>query len=187
MEDPQPTSVPVNTPDSTGHVAAPQQEHDLVQTDVQGTSLELLSAAAEIKRLQQQVHQSEVLFNEYRVWYEQHEATLGNPVSDDKPKPLTVQEILKEESQIQGLFEYYTGFKFSTFQALLDFLTIQAQQHHNNRKDIVNMECEDKLLLTLMRLRHNFGLKDLAFRFAISTQAVICRTGCEPLAYRETL
>ncbi|OWF35902.1 hypothetical protein KP79_PYT09725 [Mizuhopecten yessoensis] len=68
MEDPQPTSVPFITPDSTGHVAAPQQEHDLVQIDVQGTSLELLSAAAEIKRLQQQVHQSKALSNMKLHW-----------------------------------------------------------------------------------------------------------------------
>lgn len=34
------------------------------------------------------------------------------------------------------------------------------------------MKPETQLLLTLMRLRHNFGLKDLAARFLISTQSV---------------
>ncbi|XP_021341618.1 uncharacterized protein LOC110442370 isoform X2 [Mizuhopecten yessoensis] len=46
MEDPQPTSVPFITPDSTGHVAAPQQEHDLVQIDVQDISSAALGLQA---------------------------------------------------------------------------------------------------------------------------------------------
>lgn len=40
------------------------------------------------------------------------------------------------------------------------------------RKDVKTMKPETQLLLTLMRLRHNFGLKDLAARFLISTQSV---------------
>lgn len=41
------------------------------------------------------------------------------------------------------------------------------------RKDMKNMKPETQLLLTLMRLRHNFGLKDLADRFFISSVSEI--------------
>lgn len=142
------------------------------------TSLQLLSAAAEIKRLKEQLHQYEVLCQHRSIVEQQQSFTTATAcsISDSCETscrtPLTVNSIINEESRVEGLLEYYTGFKHSTFQNLLQFLTTQGPQHQNNRKEIVNMGLDNQLLLTLMRLRHNFGLKDLAYRFSISVQAV---------------
>ncbi|XP_069104554.1 uncharacterized protein [Argopecten irradians] len=105
------------------------------------TSLQLLSAAAEITRLKEQLHQYEVLCQHRSIVEQQQSFTTATAcsISDSCETscrtPLTVNSIINEESRVEGLLEYYTGFKHSTFQNLLQFLTTQGPQHQNNRRD----------------------------------------------------
>lgn len=86
---------------------------------------------------------------------------------------LNIEKIIQQEKKITGLFFYYTNLKHSTFVTLYNILTEQQMPvFPKKRKDVKTMKPETQLLLTLMRLRHNFGLKDLAARFLISTQSV---------------
>lgn len=81
--------------------------------------------------------------------------------------------ILKQDTEDKKFFEYYSSLKYDTFVKLLQFLTAEdTPKIQRKRKDILSMTNENQLLLTPIRQRHNFGLKDLAFRFCISQQAV---------------
>uniref|UniRef100_A0A8W8NT97 THAP-type domain-containing protein n=1 Tax=Magallana gigas TaxID=29159 RepID=A0A8W8NT97_MAGGI len=86
---------------------------------------------------------------------------------------LNIEKIIQQEKKITGFFLYYTSLKHSTFVTLYNILTEQQMPvFPKKKKDVKTMKPETQLLLTLMRLRHNFGLKDLAARFLISTQSV---------------
>lgn len=94
------------------------------------------------------------------------------PSKDPEPD-LTVQKILQQEKKVPGLFLHYANLKHSTFVPLLEFLTPQQlPEFTKKRKEVKRMNLETQLLVTLMRLRHNFSVKDLAPRFCISTQSV---------------
>lgn len=114
------------------------------------------------------LHQQRVLNNHLQL---QLSAT-SQPSKDPEPD-LTVQKILQQEKKVPGLFLHYTNLKHSTFVTLLEFLTSQQlPEFTKKRKEVKRMNLETQLLVTLMRLRHNFSLKDLAARFCISTQSV---------------
>lgn len=87
---------------------------------------------------------------------------------------LSIEKIIQQEKKITGLFFNYTNLKHSTFVSLYNILTEQQMPvFPKKRKDMKTMKPETQLLLTLMRLRHNFGLKDLAARFFISSVSEI--------------
>lgn len=74
-----------------------------------------------------------------------------------------------EKNQKQGLFCYYTGITEERFDALFKFLSMDDIIDDIKRK--ISFKPEDVLFMTLCRLRQNFGLCDLAFRYGISAQA----------------
>ncbi|KAJ8316298.1 hypothetical protein KUTeg_006312 [Tegillarca granosa] len=140
--------------------------------------LSVLSVAAELTDLQQrlvackeQLHQQKIL-NEHLLAENESLKKISAHTSSDF-LPLSVDMILKQDTEDKKLFEYYSSLKYDTFVKLLQFLTAEdTPKIQRKRKDILSMTNENQLLLTLIRLRHNFGLKDLAFRFCISQQAV---------------
>ena len=148
---------------------------------ISGSSLALLSAAVEIQELKQQVqiqkeqlHMQSVLIEHLQLQV-QTQNTSDQDVNAviDAIYPITVEKILKQESKIKGLFEYFTSLKHPTFVTLLQYLTSEhLPKFESNRKEIETMGLGEQLLLTLMRLRHNFGVMDLASRFCISQQSV---------------
>ncbi|KAJ8300724.1 hypothetical protein KUTeg_022243 [Tegillarca granosa] len=144
----------------------------------QRSPLSVLSVAAELTDLQQrlvackeQLHQQKIL-NEHLLAENESLKKISAHTSSDF-LPLSVDMILKQDTEDKKLFEYYSSLKYDTFVKLLQFLTAEdTPKIQRKRKDILSMTNENQLLLTLIRLRHNFGLKDLAFRFCISQQAV---------------
>ena len=84
----------------------------------------------------------------------------------------SVKNVLK--SNVKDLFKYYTGFQFSTFNVLFEFLIPDIQQNpleYKERKSAcMKLSLQDQLFLVLCRLRNGFHLKDLAFRFHVSIQ-----------------
>ena len=77
-----------------------------------------------------------------------------------------------EEVKKTDTFSYYTGFSYLTFVSLLNFLCPPnfKMVYEVGRKEAASMQYDNCLLLTLCRLRHNFGLKDLSIRFRITLQ-----------------
>ena len=80
-----------------------------------------------------------------------------------------VETVLKKESKIKGLFKYYTAITHVRFVALFSFLipTNFQLDYEVGRTDVNKLSQEDCLFMVLVRLRHNFGLKDIATRFSI--------------------
>jgi hypothetical protein len=81
----------------------------------------------------------------------------------------SVSSILEKQKQLPNLFRYYTGLTYARFAVLLSFLLPVVST--SMRRDTRIIEPCDCLLLTLCRLRHNYGLQDLACRFAVSAQS----------------
>lgn len=139
--------------------------------------LDVLSAVAEIRSLQRQVQQQQQQLNQQTVLIQhlQMQQCENNrtPKGVVEISPLTIASILKQEEKVKGLFKYYTSLKYTAFLSLHKFLTLNCLPiFERKRKDIERMPSDQQLLLTLMRLRHNFGIKDLPSRFYISSQAV---------------
>lgn len=84
-----------------------------------------------------------------------------------------VPSVIAKEDKVKGLFKYYTAISYIRFMALLEFLIPQDfnLEYEKGRTDIKKLSQEDCLFLVLVRLRHNFGLKDIAVRFEISVQS----------------
>lgn len=69
------------------------------------------------------------------------------------------------------MFNAYTGLLYNRFQVLYAVLVSQnCVTMKNNRSEFQTVSSENQLFLTLMRLRQNFTLNDLACRFGISAQ-----------------
>ncbi|XP_056001623.1 uncharacterized protein LOC125656555 [Ostrea edulis] len=163
--------------------AAPESADQTIRSPIDHTDqlssspLDVLSAVAEMRSLQQQVQQQQQQLNQQTVLI-QH-LQMQQCENDRTPKgvveisPLTIASILKQEEKVKGLFKYYTSLKYTAFLSLHKFLTLNCLPiFERKRKDIERMPSDQQLLLTLMRLRHNFGIKDLPSRFYISSQAV---------------
>jgi hypothetical protein len=137
--------------------------------------LDILGTAAQVRDLQDRLATTETALHQQTIL--NHLQLELSVKAQDQPQQqatsFTVQSILQQEKKIPGLFLYYTNLKYATFCTLLEFLTSeQIPEYAKKRRDIKTMTKEAQLLLTLMRLRHNFGIKDLASRFCISTQCV---------------
>ncbi|XP_069110323.1 uncharacterized protein [Argopecten irradians] len=73
--------------------------------------------------------------------------------------------------------KYYTGFTPEQFRGIQKFLipddeAIPIAFPKNRTKEIMAIEICNQLLLTLMKLRHNFDYADLGYRFGLSKQTV---------------
>ncbi|XP_062597590.1 uncharacterized protein LOC134259012 isoform X2 [Saccostrea cucullata] len=138
-------------------------------------SLDLLTAAAQVQELQDSLKSTVETLHQQRILNHHLQLQLSatsQHCTDPEPE-FTVEKILQQEKKNPGLFLYYTNLKYCTFVTLLEFLTSQQlPEYAKKRKEIKRMNAASQLLLTLMRLRHNFGLKDLAARFCISKQSV---------------
>ena len=139
--------------------------------------MELLTAAAHIRELQDKLNSTAEALHHQKVLNQhlqlQISSTSQECTTDNLEAALKVDKILQQEERVPGLFLYYTNLKYPTFVTLLEFLTCQQMPAYSKkRKDINRMDPASQLLLTLMRLRHNFGVKDLAARFCISKQSV---------------
>uniref|UniRef100_A0A8W8NSS0 THAP-type domain-containing protein n=1 Tax=Magallana gigas TaxID=29159 RepID=A0A8W8NSS0_MAGGI len=89
---------------------------------------------------------------------------LKDKLSSDNQKPsFGVDEVIRREGKLKNLFKYYTGIVYIRFAGLLAFLVSDGSSvnYEKGRKDIKMLSLQDGLFLTLCRLRHNFGLKDL--------------------------
>lgn len=91
----------------------------------------------------------------------------------DRKLPFGVDGVLARGDKLKDLFKFYTGITFVRFAALLSFLIPgdYCMNYEKGRADIRNLSNQDALFLTLTRLRHDFGLKDLAFRFGLTVQS----------------
>lgn len=89
------------------------------------------------------------------------------------PQIFSVELVLEREKTLKNLFKYYTGLTYLRFCALLSFLIPQgyALKYICKRADLQKINNKNALFFTLCRLRHGFGLKDLATRFGISLQS----------------
>lgn len=84
-----------------------------------------------------------------------------------------VNSVVEREEKINGLFKHYTAITYTRFLALFMFLMPSgfSLNYEKGRNDIKKLSQKDCLFLVLIRLRHNFGLKDLAVRFNITVQS----------------
>lgn len=84
-----------------------------------------------------------------------------------------IESVRVKEEKIKGLFKYYTAITYVRFLALFSFLIPPdfSLEYEKGRTDLKKLSQIDCLFLVLVRLRHNFGLKDIAMRFEISTQS----------------
>ena len=88
---------------------------------------------------------------------------------------MTVSNV--NNSKIKGLFKTYTGFCYTTFQAILMLLiptdtpVCDLMKPTKYCRAMKLMSTEDQLLLVMCKLRSAFTFKDLAFRFGISAEA----------------
>ena len=133
--------------------------------------MELLTAAAHIRELQDKLNSTAEALHLQKVLNQhlqlQISSTSQECTTDNLEVALTLDKILQQEERVPGLFLYYTNMKYPTFVTLLEFLTCQQMPAYSKkRKDTNRIDPISQLLLTLMRLRHNFGVKDLAARFA---------------------
>ena len=96
-----------------------------------------------------------------------------NATQTDFPEEpsFSTKKVLEKERKKDLLFKMYTGIKYTRFCVLLSFLLSgQPFKYTENRKELKDLKDEDGLFFTLCRLRLNFPLNDLAFRFNLSQQ-----------------
>ena len=90
----------------------------------------------------------------------------------ERHQTFTADGIRRRENTLKNLFQYYTGITYVNFLALLSALFPKPDIIMNyGRRDTKVLSKENAVLLVLCRLRHDFGLKDLAMRFSLSLQS----------------
>lgn len=89
-----------------------------------------------------------------------------------KQQPFSADSVRNREKTIKNLFSYYTGLTYVNFLFLFSFLFPDPSEKVSyRRRDTKYLSNENALFLLLCRLRHDFGLKDIAVRFGLSTQS----------------
>ena len=95
-------------------------------------SLELLTAAAHIRELQDKLNSTAEALHHQKVLNQhlqlQISSTSQECTTDNLEAALTVDKILQQEERVPGLFLYYTNLKYPTFVTLLELLTYQHIQ-----------------------------------------------------------
>ncbi|XP_060077043.1 uncharacterized protein LOC132556625 [Ylistrum balloti] len=133
------------------------------QTDERWISpLDLLSVTTELHELRAVVKSQEKTIEE-----------LQQLNKKTKVQGFGVKQVLEKEDNLKNVFKYYTGIVHIRFLALLSFLVPPGYKipYEKGRRDIKRLSDADALFLSLCRLRHNFGLKDIAMRFGLSVQS----------------
>ncbi|XP_070537595.1 uncharacterized protein [Ptychodera flava] len=134
--------------------------------------LDLLAQSSEISRLEQKLQEKDDIINELNSRLSDKNKKTEKQVISNNSK-FGVSVILTQQKKLKGLFKYYTGLTYVRFIALLTFLLPKNSvlNYKKKRIDIRSLTNRDCLLLCLYRLRHNFGLRDLAVRFQIGLQS----------------
>ena len=83
-------------------------------------------------------------------------------------KPFTVENVIKNKTNEKDLFKHYAGITYLNFCILLNLLVKVEPGFSFERKELRLVSYETGLFLTLCRLRRDFSLADLAFRFSIT-------------------
>ncbi|XP_035253283.1 uncharacterized protein LOC118216299 isoform X2 [Anguilla anguilla] len=101
-------------------------------------------------------------------------------MSDLKHTRVTPESI--NDSKIPNYFEYCTGFTFEQFNNLCTLLRVPSDRaipqrvvpltYKEETLDTINLPIRSQFLLALMKLRNNYDMKDLAFKFGISVESV---------------
>jgi uncharacterized coiled-coil protein SlyX len=147
------------------------------------SALELLSTTAIIGQKDQKIAELQCKLHEKERTIEDLEKELSTRTAQKnkeieelkrklKVKPtFSVNLVQQKESNFKDLFKYYTGIVYVRFCALLAFLGPVEYQSKSKGKDVLSLSHPDGLFLTLCRLRHGFGVKDLAVRFGLTVQS----------------
>jgi hypothetical protein len=135
------------------------------------------ASATENARLRQTIA-AEVLANEeLRRQVSELQNTVAELQAKDKStpqSPSTFSVNVVQASRVKGLFQFYTGFTFTTFLLILN--TLVPSENVLPFKYTRHVPCFDKmplpeqLFLVLCKLCSAFHFKDLAFRFGLSPQ-----------------
>ena len=144
---------------------------------VSGTPLDLLTAAVEIRGLQEEnrMLRNRVEHLEAELKEQRKPAVTTTSHSTQTEETKSSMTDCVRNSKVKNLFYSYTGLTFIAFTCLLNFLVPNEEKtvsFPRKRKDIQKLLVHDQLLLVLMRLRGGFSVKDLAFRFRLSEQSV---------------
>ncbi|XP_021347575.1 uncharacterized protein LOC110446645 [Mizuhopecten yessoensis] len=105
--------------------------------------------------------------HQLRSTVEMQEKNVGELINKQQSiTPFGVKKVLAKEDQVKGLFKYYTGITWN-------FLVPPGScvSYEKGRADIKTLSNEDCLFLTICRLRHDFGLKDICMRFGLTLQS----------------
>lgn len=87
-----------------------------------------------------------------------------------------------QNSNISGLFKFYTGFSYLTFMAIFNVLVPSSIScpfvARHRLSSLSSFSLKDQFFIVLCRLKQAFALKDLAFRCGISHQDIsdMCTT-----------
>jgi len=135
----------------------------------------------EVFRLKEEVVEKDKLIRKLRSKEQHLTATI------DRHQGFTANGIRQREKTLTNLFQYYTGITYVNFLTLFSILFPKPDVKLNyGRRDTTLLSNENALLLLLCRLRHDFGLKDLAMRFSLSVQStsVVFTTVLDHMYYR---
>lgn len=93
----------------------------------------------------------------------------SNDVEAYQQERLTVQKLAQNEV----LLHCYTGLtSYSVFRFLMYAVSEAESDLRYSKWSVVNLRLEEQMLITLMKLRCNFGFSDIAFRFRVSSSTV---------------
>lgn len=132
--------------------------------------MDMFVMAAELHMLREKEKQNEDTISKLKAEIKELK---DQQTSEDQKPSFGVDEVLRREGKMKNVFKYYTGIVYVRFAGLLAFLVPDGSSinYEKGRKDIKKLSLQDGLFLTLCRLRHNFGLKDLSIRFKLSLQS----------------
>ncbi|XP_046577230.1 uncharacterized protein LOC124285121 [Haliotis rubra] len=136
--------------------------------------MDIPALAAEKHDLEQQLQDKSREIRELNIKVASHEKTIEELQRELQQSSLfSIDVVITRGKKIKNLFKHYTGVTYVRFLTLLTFLLPQGEDidYSSGRKDIKRLKPQDALLLTLCRLRHGFGLKDIAVRFGLSPQS----------------
>lgn len=132
--------------------------------------MDVLAVATELHMLREKEKQ----YKDIICQLEEEVKKLKENLASEEQKPrFSVDDVLRMEEKLKDLFKYYTGIEYIRFLGLFSFLAPDGSSvnYEKGRKDIHKLSLQDGLFLTLCRLRHNFGLKDISVRFGLSLQS----------------
>lgn len=148
-------------------ISTQTEEHWVSPMDMLAASMDIHTMRNELEREKDKTKQLELIILKLKQENQQLQK-----MHDAKMK-FGIKCVLKREQKVKDLFKYYTGITYQRFKSLFQFLIPENFEldYEKGRMDIKSLSQEDNLFLVLTRLRHNFGLKDIATRFDLSVQS----------------